>query len=474
MTTTTSRDNQANQAASPVNIDMNLDQAPNMRRFTSPASSSSSTISNGSGSTIDISLDDDRLRASKHEKRTGSKAKAQETLDLDVDFDLDAALLYQVDGYDTSDDELPPPSKLFVRKDGKGKAAGGGVKIKLNTNTHRAPRRSPTPSPPSRPPRLAKLANKFLNSSLPSSKFTSYNTGSTSFATHSKTASKQHIYQPTYHSKFRYHPQSQNRILCCDIAKSTPYNPRFSTLINNFISFGHETAYGRQVERTSVVEEEQGFVLVLQEGKAGGRNEREGVRMGRTRWFIPVMPAVKDGVETEDGGHTDMNGAKITKAGENIMKDYRVEGAREMLHASHSVIQHLARTERELTRSLVDMERYLNADPLSLSARQKLSVPFFTRSYPANSTAHDNLLREEIDKVEWRDGQLGFKEWFPTDTHGGSGKGMGVRGDEGGPSGLDVLTDYLLVEGRTGRMEVRCWDCEKEWILSVREKGMTI
>lgn len=130
--------------------------------------------------------------------------------------------------------------------------------------------------------------------------------------------------------------------------------------------------------------------------------------------------------------------------------------------APFSVENYTANTIHNLTRSLMDIEDRLDEERLASSPRTQALTPVFERTYPWSD---DPVEREKgAAKVQWEGGELGFKEWFVTGGDGG----------EDGKGGFRVLWDWVPVEGRKGRMDLKCVECEREWILSVRERGMTI
>jgi len=167
------------------------------------------------------------------------------------------------------------------------------------------------------------------------------------------------------------------------------------------------------------------------------------------RYFLPAVW----------GQDRDMLSADTNTEGENAGKgDGR--GSEKAFKAPFSVESYTANTIHNLTRSLMDIEDRLDEERLASSPRTQALTPAFERTYPWSD---DPVEREKGDeKVEWEGGELGFKEWFLTD------------GDEDGVGNFGVLWDWVAVEGRKGRMDLKCVECEREWVLSVRERGLTI
>ena len=127
-----------------------------------------------------------------------------------------------------------------------------------------------------------------------------------------------------------------------------------------------------------------------------------------------------------------------------------------------SVENYTANTIHNLTRSLMDIEDRLDEERLASSPRTQALTPAFDRTYPWSD---DPVEREKgAAKVVWEGGELGFKEWFVADGDG----------NVDGKVNFSVLWDWVPVEGRKGRMDLKCVECEREWILSVRERGLTM
>ncbi|CZT50412.1 uncharacterized protein RSE6_11388 [Rhynchosporium secalis] len=449
-------------------------------RYSSPSGSSSSDSTISNSSTILIFVDDD------------PKALA----DLKFDLDLDEEPMLD----DMDEDVLPPPFPGFDRRDEKGKGVdkgnGGGVKIVLNTHPRRQQFVSPTPSPPNMPSlhRQSPINNRFLLTS----------------PSHHRLPTRQNLksksQSPSNSRLFPLPPPKYNNlhpILCCDLARPR-YKPNPSSsnidslthlinlittpLISHFLDFGQETGYGREFGTTSTLGSgrgsgEQKFVVVLQRVHYV-KNERHYVSE-KCRWFVPVMSGdntttsmkinrdeimdSEEDCDTDTDTDMEINAIHskriatqrtiIAKA--KPMEEEKTSHVREntegLLPVSHSINAHLAAMEEKLTGKLMELEEGLDEEVDTLSRLQRALMPKFARTD----------LDQADEGEEWQDGQLGFKEWFP------SGEREMVKG-EGEGDAVDVLNDYLPVEGRAGKMEVRCWECERDWVLTIREKVMML
>lgn len=178
------------------------------------------------------------------------------------------------------------------------------------------------------------------------------------------------------------------------------------------------------------------------------------------RYFCPII--WEDG-QSQDEDH-DMHGTESqddnTRAPRQVKWPFSVEN-------------HTARTIHTLTRSLIDIEDTLDEERLASSPRTHALTPSFARTYPWSD---DPLERGKADrKVEWEGGEGGFREWFVTADGGGEEHVGESTVTEGCGNGSSVaLWDWMSVEGRRGRMDVKCLECEREWVLMVRERGLTI
>ncbi|KAH6719440.1 hypothetical protein BKA61DRAFT_276308 [Leptodontidium sp. MPI-SDFR-AT-0119] len=316
-------------------------------------------------------------------------------------------------GASTIDIDLPPPSIFFKKKNGAGK--GFGKKAKT------------PPLPPIPPPRLPPQMS---------------------------------LLQP-------YPPHTfQLPILCCDYAKKA-HSPLDSTelchitseaitpLLNNFLALGRETAYGRILDTTTTVEAENRFMVVIQKVETWERD------MGPPRYFVP---AVFEGVVDGDGDWG------MLRKGEGYGKG---KGRGKEAKASEDIKHHTLLTDHNFTRSLIEMEDALDETVLLSSPRTRALTPQFARTNPWSEDPLEQAAARE--KVLWEQGQLGFREWVVTDGREDGEEGLdGGGGNGNGMGNVGVLSDWLHVEGRRGRLGVRCLECEIEWVVSVRERGLTI
>ncbi|KAG4439329.1 hypothetical protein IFR05_005204 [Cadophora sp. M221] len=312
----------------------------------------------------------------------------------------------------TIDLDLPPPSKFLKRKGGTLK----GFMKKVKT-----PPLPPTPPPP---PRLTPQMS---------------------------------LLQP-------YPPHTfQLPILCCEHVKKSHSvldspdlchipSEAITPLLNNFLALGRETAYGRILDTTTTVAAENRFMVVIQKVETREHD------MGPPRYFVPV---VFEGVDSDVTEHaTGAGGGGIPRNGEG-------NGGWKRIEVSEDIKHHTTLIEHHLTRSLMAIEDNLDETLLLSSSRTRALTPLFARTNP---WSEDPLEQEAAgEKVMWEQGQLGFREWV---IIGGSEDELGAGGNRMGNVG--VLSDWLPVEGRRGRIDVRCWRCEIEWVVIVRERGLTI
>ncbi|KAK0103155.1 hypothetical protein ONS95_014955 [Cadophora gregata] len=388
------------------------------------------------------------------------------TLDIDLDMPpLSAIEQQEGDDDDDDDDDLPPPSKKFLEKkkmmkmkekgtgkemirgmgkgEGKGDGEGKGEgSSKVGRRKVKAPSPILPPFPPPQPPR--------------------------SFPPYSILSPLSPTTLTTY---------SPLPILCCDLAKKT-YHPssRFpehshipseniTPLLNNFISFARETAYGRIIDITSQLENENRFLIVVQEVERPGPVNTAGARemdMCAPRYFLPVILKGKgDGAHDNKNDHdNDLDMLTPESNTDNTKGDDK--SATGIPKHTFSITSHTTQTIHTLTRSLIDMEDELDDQRLASSLLVQALTPAFARTYPWSD---DPAVRErEDEKVEWESGEGGFREW-----------GVVEGEEEGGKEGnLGKLWDWMPVEGRRGRMDVKCLECGREWVLMVRERGLMI
>ncbi|KAH7330490.1 hypothetical protein BKA65DRAFT_565886, partial [Rhexocercosporidium sp. MPI-PUGE-AT-0058] len=238
------------------------------------------------------------------------------------------------------------------------------------------------------------------------------------------------------------------------LARILPHQDRdHHPLLHNFLALARETTWGRMLDTTTTVEDENRFMVVVQKVETGLRD------MGPPRWFVPVV--WKKVVPPNRKGNGER--ALLGKG----KGDGQGKGAEGILEVSEDIKHHLANTEHNLTRSLIELEDNLDEERLLSSPRKRALTPAFARTKPWSEDPDEwNTVRE---KVQWEEGQLGFSEWV---VDGGWGVGGNLGGEMNGNVG--VLSDWLAVEGRKGRLDVKCWTCEIEWVLSIRQRGLTI
>ncbi|PVH73789.1 hypothetical protein DL98DRAFT_576095 [Cadophora sp. DSE1049] len=344
----------------------------------------------------------------------------------------------------TIDLDLPPPSKSFMKKK---KMKMGGLGLSLGKGKGKRVRRkvkAPTPLPPSPPPPPPR--------SLPPISLLTPLSSSTI---------------PTL---------TPPPILCCDHAKEAYPSTRFpdhchipseaiTPLLINFIALARETAYGRTLEATDKLEPENRFLIVVQEVERTGPVMTTGVKerdMCAPRYFVPVVWEGDRDNQDHDMLNTDTEGEKA-EMGKTFKTPFSVES-------------HTAHTEHTLARSLIDIEDALDEERLASSPRTQTLTPVFARTHPWSDDPVEK--GKEDRKVEWEAGEGGFREWFVTAREGNGEEAIGMKGsgneNEKLGGNLGVLWDWVPVKGRRGRMDVKCLECEREWVWMVRERGLTI